>query len=782
MSKKILIVLGTRPEIIKLAPLILILKESGLKNDFIVASTSQHDELLNEQLDYWKITPDYFLSPSADKGNLTRLLSHSLSGLQDIIDRVETIEYIVVQGDTNTALACANLAFLNQLKLIHIEAGLRTHDLKNPFPEEFNRYIASKVAYFHFAPTELSKRNLVNEGVDPRRIMVIGNTVVDALQHVKNTTDAEKDRNVVLITLHRRENIEQKNYLTLIDTVHELAMLYPETRFVWITHPNCMDEIRKNTTYSQNIEIHGHIPYNEFVALYQTAKLVITDSGGVSEEAIHLSLPVIIFRLKTERTEAIETDYPMIVTIKKEEIITFFMKNHSHTSDSINYSYGDGNASAKIAKWLADEIEADSFETLIIGGGPAGTGLLLKTLKDGYTNSIFDKRLALIEKSPYLIKGSITQYNINSDTFSDVFLECLEGSTGTFINTREMKQEIEAIKEFKGNAIPLANLDNYYTKFGILLKEHLESTGKCEFFMNSAVTKVKLAGNGRFLVFMDGKKRPVTSKRLIIATGGKPNQSPRTNLFNTTFLLEKISDKSIHSDLLLKSGIPGTLKDRLKANPKVVILGGSHSAFSAAHLLLNSKGDYDFGLGDVKIWCRSLPKIYFPTREDAIEKGYSDFTDDDFCPVTKKLYRLAGLRMDGRSLYMNMLGLGNTEPEKRVSLNLYDRDHSALENDLKAASLIIVAFGYKLNLFPFYKATDTPIAFKGDETGHWVNEKCEMLDATGTVIPNLYASGLATGFIPTGKLGGEPSFEGQTNGIWYYQNAIADEIISHLQK
>lgn len=153
MTNRILIVFGTRPEIIKLAPLVLTLRESALKDEVVVVSTSQHDELLDEQQKYWGVVPDYFLTSYPQKGNLTRLLSHTLNGLQDILDQIVSIEYIVVQGDTNTALACAHLAFLNKIKLVHIEAGLRSFDYNSPFPEEFNRTIATKVAYFHFAPT-----------------------------------------------------------------------------------------------------------------------------------------------------------------------------------------------------------------------------------------------------------------------------------------------------------------------------------------------------------------------------------------------------------------------------------------------------------------------------------------------------------------------------------------------------------------------------------------------------------------------------------------------------
>ncbi|MBL7912534.1 MAG: UDP-N-acetylglucosamine 2-epimerase (non-hydrolyzing) [Bacteroidia bacterium] len=781
-EKKILIVFGTRPEVIKLAPLILDLKNSSLKDRFIVASTSQHEELLEEQLNFWKIKPDYFLTPSPFKGDLVRMLSHTLSGLQDIIDQVGKVEFIVVQGDTNTALACSNLAFLNKIKLIHVEAGLRSFDLEHPFPEEFNRSVASKVAYFHFAPTELSKQNLLNEKVDESKIMVIGNTVIDALNYVKNSQEKiiNGQQKTILITIHRRENIIQ-NYLTLVDIVGELADEHPDFNFIWITHPNGMKTVNEKKLPAKNIKIYDHMSYNDFINLYESASLVITDSGGVSEEAIHLGLPLIVFRLKTERVEAIDINYPLLISIKKDEIRSFF-KTTISTKNILKYSYGDGRASLKIKNWLIKEMEERSYEVVIVGGGPAGTGLLLKCLKDGMNNSFMKKSVALIERSECLIKGNITKYKVNSDTFSDVFLECLEGATHELINTDELKNEIEYIRNFKGRSIPLEDLDSYYSKLGILLKKGLEANKHCDFFMKSTVTKIIQQDSGIFRVFISGHSHPIKTKQLIIATGGIPfNFKNKEVLFSEKIVLNNFLHKSIHSDELLRNGMPEMLKAELTKKTKVVILGGSHSAFSAAHLLLNSTEKNKYDIGDIKIWSKSLPKIYFPTQEDAIKSGYTDFTEQDICPVTKKLYRLAGLRMDGRDLYIKMLGLNNSDKEQRVELKTFSDQYAQIENDLKEATLIILAYGYKLNMFPFYDSENKIIKFKGEDTNHWVNKNCAMLDAHGKVIPNLFATGLATGFIPSGKLGGEPSFEGQTNGIWYYQNAIAEEIISNLQ-
>lgn len=779
--KRIMIVMGTRPEAIKLAPLILAFKKSRFKDRFIVVSTSQHDSLLDTQLRYWNITPDFFLPAPQHEGNLVRLLHHTLSGLQDIIEAVGTIEYIFVQGDTNTALAAANLCFLNQLKLVHIEAGLRSFDNSHPFPEEFNRRVTSLAAYFHFAPSETARQNLLAEGVAASRIEVVGNTVIDALYHSKQHLGESESPKIVLITLHRRENI-QANFRILIDIIDTLSDQHSSLKFVWVTHPNCSESIRSEISIKQNIEVLEHMPYDEFIRLYDSAKLAITDSGGITEEAVHLGLPVVIFRAKTERTEAFAVQYPMILSLNKDEIISFFIENLEKKTD-ISYLYGKGETSAKIVNWLEQEMGNSQYDILIVGGGPAGTGILLKALKDGNNSKLFEQKIALVEQSSSLMKGNLTQFNVNSDTLSDVFLECLEGSTSAFIDTNALKQEIEFVRSFRGKSIPLSSLDRYFETLGNLLKESLESSGRCDFRMNTKVCKVVQLQNHTFEVYTEGADKAILTRQLILTTGGIQHTVADENFrFANEVDLSPFESKIIHSDDFLKQGLPDRLKEDLHQNPKVVILGGSHSAFSAAYTLLNATDAFPIESGGISIWTSQLPKIYFESKADAVAAGYTDFTDEDICPVTNKLYRLAGLRMDGRELYVRMLGLGNGPKENRVTITAYQNQKAEIENDLKRASVIIVAFGYQFHMLPFVNCKGEQIHFAGEKKHHWVNENCELLDGQGNAIPNAYAMGLATGFIPAGTLGGEPSFSGQTNGIWYYQNALAGLISSRLTK
>lgn len=430
---------------------------------------------------------------------------------------------------------------------------------------------------------------------------------------------------------------------------------------------------------------------------------------------------------------------------------------------------------------MSERNEPGLIDVLIIGGGPAGTGLLLKALKDGARSDFFNRHVALVEQSAQLISGNITQYQVNSDTLSDVFLECLEGETSRFLDVEKLREEIELVRWYKGKPIPLPLLEGYFNKLGELLQEALTAAGKCKFYMNTRVEKVAQNKDNSYTVYLSGGRRQIKAMQIVLATGGVSKTLSGTDeIFAGAVALSAYADKIIHSDALLRYGLSIDAQTAMMNKPKVVVLGGSHSAFSAGHYLLSSTSGIPFAEGDIQIWSTKQPKIYFNNKDEAVASGYRDFGEEDFCPVTGKLYRLAGLRMDGRALYMQMLGVGGAAKEKRVAHHVYTNQVRALEEQLKAATLIVLAYGYRLNMMPFLDADGREMHFRGSETNHWVNDNCELLDGDGRVVPNLFATGLATGFIPRGALGGEPSFEGQTNGIWYYQNAIADLIMRRM--
>ena len=251
--------------------------------------------------------------------------------------------------------ACSHISYFNRLKLLHIESGLRTNQLYSPFPEEFNRVVASLVAHHHFAPTQQNKKNLLKLGVNPKSISVVGNTIVDALKYAKGQIGDHnilaKDR--VIITMHRRENSHQC-YENLIKSIKTLKRNLPHLSFYWVSHPSNLELINELTYACSEIEVLNHLSYVDFIKLYDYSSLVITDSGGVTEEAVQLGIPIIVYRQHTERVEPINTGYPFLVSQDEEEILDFAKENSSKTFTAGDF-YNGNDTSKKIALWIKNK-------------------------------------------------------------------------------------------------------------------------------------------------------------------------------------------------------------------------------------------------------------------------------------------------------------------------------------------------------------------------------------------------------------------------------------------
>ena len=378
-QKTILIVFGTRPEAIKIAPLLHKFTENKDVN-VVVCATGQHKEMLSQVLEVFDITVDYNLEVMAANQNLADLSGKILSGIIPILQS-EKPDLMLVHGDTTTTLMSAITAFYEGVPVGHVEAGLRSGDLHSPFPEEFNRKAVSMVADWHFAPTKLNKNNLLDEGVPPEKIFVTGNTVVDALfwmlkqidgcPKLKKTIksklqkelnfDPEKKK-FILVTCHRRETIGsgQKG---ICKAISDLADSNKDVQFVFPVHPN---PVVRNTVYQalskiENICLVEPLAYECFGFLMSRCYLVITDSGGIQEEAPSLGKPVLVTRDVTERVEAVEagtvhlvgTD-PSIICLEAQKLLND--ERHYHdTSENIN-PYGDGNAADKILKHISQII------------------------------------------------------------------------------------------------------------------------------------------------------------------------------------------------------------------------------------------------------------------------------------------------------------------------------------------------------------------------------------------------------------------------------------------
>jgi UDP-N-acetylglucosamine 2-epimerase (non-hydrolysing) len=372
--KKILSIFGTRPEAIKMAPVIKELEKHPDSFVSRVCVTAQHREMLDQVLSLFKIRPDYDLNLMLPGQDLFDITANVLTGLKEVLNK-EKPDMVLVQGDTTTTMAASLAAFYLNIPVGHIEAGLRTGNKRAPFPEEINRRISSIVADLHFAPTERSRQNLLNEGVNPDRIHVTGNTVIDALFLTLETIRREgmeetitrdltsrfpalekvlAGQKFILVTGHRRENFGE-GFENICRALKEIAARHPEIAIVYPVHlnPNVQEPVRRILADSQNIHLIAPLDYAPFVFLMNRSYLILTDSGGVQEEAPSLGKPVLVMRETTERPEAVEAGTVRLVgtdaeTISQATERLLVNKAHYKTMSLAHNPYGNGDSVGQI--------------------------------------------------------------------------------------------------------------------------------------------------------------------------------------------------------------------------------------------------------------------------------------------------------------------------------------------------------------------------------------------------------------------------------------------------
>ena len=380
--KTILLVFGTRPEAIKMAPLVKKLQEMPEEFQTIVCVTGQHREMLDQVLRLFDITPEYDLNIMKPNQDLYDITSRILLGMRDVLREVQP-DIVLVHGDTTTSMAAALAAFYQQIPVGHVEAGLRTGNIYSPWPEEMNRLMTGRISTVHFSPTPLAKQNLLQEHVDEAKIVVTGNTVIDALQMVverlKNDEqlagevkdkvlsmgyDVDRlceDRRLVLITGHRRENFGE-GFLNICHAIKNLSEKYPNVDFVYPMHLN--PNVRKPVLEilgegADNVYLIEPLDYLPFVYMMQHSTLILTDSGGVQEEAPGLGKPVLVMRDTTERPEAVEAGTVLLVGTNREKIehgVSMLLDDtdtYRRMSEAVN-PYGDGRACERIMEYLAN--------------------------------------------------------------------------------------------------------------------------------------------------------------------------------------------------------------------------------------------------------------------------------------------------------------------------------------------------------------------------------------------------------------------------------------------
>ena len=363
--KNIIFIFGTRPEIIKLAPVILEMKKYPEDYNVIICNTEQQKELSNQTLTYFGLKADINLDCMRENQSLSSVQARILTSLDKVFCE-NKIDAAIVQGDTMTVLCGALTAFYHKIPVFHVEAGLRSYDIYEPFPEEVMRQMTSRVAELHFAPTEVNKEALLKENIAPEKIHVVGNTVIDALFCLSDEV-IEKSRKffeeksipiddrLVLITAHRRENHGER-IDRIIDAISYLAKKYEDHTFVIPVHPNpnVHDKIHSRLGNFKNIHLLKPLDYPYLVYLMKHAKLILTDSGGIQEEAPSFACPTLVMRYETERKEGIEAGVSKLVGADYEKIVTESEKILSSTKDSTRLKaqnpYGDGTASRQIEK------------------------------------------------------------------------------------------------------------------------------------------------------------------------------------------------------------------------------------------------------------------------------------------------------------------------------------------------------------------------------------------------------------------------------------------------
>lgn len=370
--RRIAVFMGTRPEAIKMAPVIAALEKSP-DFDPVVVSTGQHREMLQQVVDLFGITVDHDLAVMQPNQTLASLTSRLITRIDELLEQVKP-DMALVQGDTTTVLTTALTCFYRRIPIGHVEAGLRTGNIWSPFPEEVNRRLSSPIVTLHFPPTEFGRQNLLKEGVDDRRITVTGNTVIDALHmevERQNQPDAKKlienklaallgndwrDKPYVLITGHRRENFGG-GFDNICDALRELATRFPDHRFIYPVHmnPNVQKPVYERLGNRENIRLIPPQQYSEFVALMNASNIVLTDSGGVQEEAPGLGKPVLVMRDTTERPEGVHAGTVRLIGANRQPIVDsvteLLTRPESHRAMSTAANpYGDGHAAARIVQ------------------------------------------------------------------------------------------------------------------------------------------------------------------------------------------------------------------------------------------------------------------------------------------------------------------------------------------------------------------------------------------------------------------------------------------------
>ncbi|SEP82302.1 UDP-N-Acetylglucosamine 2-epimerase [Hyunsoonleella jejuensis] len=373
MKRKILIVFGTRPEAIKMAPLVKQFQKNVEQFETKVCITAQHREMLDQVLNFFEIKPDFDLNLMKPNQNLYGLTADIIVNLKPVLESFNP-DFVFIHGDTTTTMATSIASFYSGAKVCHVEAGLRTFNMQSPFPEEMNRCVAGVVSDYHFSPTSTSKQNLIRENKEEENIIITGNTVIDALMfsvnkvksgydddEIKNLkSNIDSSKRIILVTGHRRENHGQ-GFIDICEALKTIAIEHPDCEVVYPVHlnPNVQKPVYELLSEVANVKLIAPLSYPAFVWLMEKSHLIITDSGGVQEEAPSLGKPVLVMRNTTERPEAVEVGTVLLVGTDSSKIVKearrLLTSDSAYSSMSqLHNPYGDGRACERIVNYIKE--------------------------------------------------------------------------------------------------------------------------------------------------------------------------------------------------------------------------------------------------------------------------------------------------------------------------------------------------------------------------------------------------------------------------------------------
>ena len=418
-------------------------------------------------------------------------------------------------------------------------------------------------------------------------------------------------------------------------------------------------------------------------------------------------------------------------------------------------------------------------QTLVVGGGPAGFAPFVAASKSGRLDAVLARGVIIVERSASVGRGRIGNYLISSDSAAEAFLSAIIGNPDPRLAALADHPATRAVARFRGGPVPLPLVGDFMAMIGAALARIVDASSPSRMLTGCEVLHSRREANGLWLSRLrrvsDGQEATCLSRQLVIAAGGR--QAEQRLLEEPVAgepLLPRYRDRLVQSDEVLTPDGLARLVGRLadKPQPKVAIIGGSTSALSVAHALL-SRTTLGFGPAGVTLLHRRPLRVFYPSAEAALAEGYSEFGPDDICPLSGFVYRLAGFRLDSRELVMRLRGIGGRPPEPRLASHRLDCESAATSRAiLDAADSIIACIGYTPAVLPLHAADGSRITLSSGREAPLVDGQCRVLDAVGHPVENVYGIGLAAGFVPRGRLGGERSFSGQANGLWLWQNDI----------